>query len=57
LKAVAKPADNAKPNSAEKMQIVANDPVHAQLYQWELEYERRRRKEFTHSKGMDTPTE
>jgi hypothetical protein len=57
LKAVARPTDNAKPISEEKMQIVANDPVHALLYQWELEYERRRGKEFTHSNGMDRPSE
>jgi hypothetical protein len=41
LKAVARPADNAKPTSDEKVQIVANDPVHALLYQWEIEYQKR----------------
>jgi hypothetical protein len=44
LKAVARPCDNAKATSEEKVQFVANDPVHALLYQWELEYERRRGK-------------
>jgi hypothetical protein len=48
LKAVAQPADNAKPISDEKMQIVANDPVHALLYQWELEYQRRLQEQQRH---------
>jgi hypothetical protein len=42
LKAVAQPADNAKPISEEKVQIVERDPVHGQLYQWEIEYQKRR---------------
>ena len=42
MKAVARPSDNAKPTSEEKVQFVANDPVHAQLYQWEIEYHKRR---------------
>ena len=36
LKAVASRPDNSKPK------IVERDPVHALLYQWELEYEKRR---------------
>ena len=51
LKAVARPCEN------ERVQITEHDPVHAQLYQWELEYERRRGKEFTRSKGTDRPSE
>jgi hypothetical protein len=51
LKAVARPCEN------ERVQITEHDPVHAQLYQWELEYERRRGKEFTRSKGTDRPTQ
>jgi hypothetical protein len=35
LKAIARPCDS------ERAQITKHDPVHAQLYQWELEYERR----------------
>jgi hypothetical protein len=50
-KTVAQPADNARPK------IVENDPIHAQLYSWELKYLRRRGKEFTRSKGMDRPSE
>jgi hypothetical protein len=35
----------------EKAQVVERDPVHAQLYSWELKYHQRRRgKEFTRSK-------
>jgi len=41
LKAIARPRDNAKPTSEEKVQFVANDPVHAQLYQWEIAYQKR----------------
>jgi hypothetical protein len=44
---VAKPDDNTKLMGKEKRQIVATDP----------EYERRRRKEFTQSNGMDRPSE
>jgi len=42
LKAVARPADNAKPISEQKGHIVENDPVHRELYQWEIEYHKRR---------------
>jgi hypothetical protein len=42
LKAVAQPADNAKRIDEKKVQIVERDPVHAQLYQWEIEYQKRR---------------
>jgi hypothetical protein len=49
LKAVAQPGAKAKPIGEEK-----HDPVHAQLYEWELEYRRRRK---ARNKGMDTPSE
>jgi hypothetical protein len=42
LKVVAQPADNAEPIGEEKVQIVEHDPIHGQLYQWELEYQKRR---------------
>jgi hypothetical protein len=42
LKAVARPADNAKPISEQKGHIVEDDPVHRELYQWEIEYHKRR---------------
>ena len=37
LKAVARPCEN------ERVQITEHDPVHAQLYQWEIEYRKRQR--------------
>jgi hypothetical protein len=42
LKAVAQPGDNAKLVGEDKPKIVEHDPVHGQLYEWELEYQRRR---------------
>jgi hypothetical protein len=49
LKAVAQPADKAN-----KPKIVEHDPVRAQLYQWELEYQKRQRARANeHSDGRD----
>ena len=49
LKAVARPADKAN-----KPKIVEHDPVRAQLYQWELEYQKRQRARANgHSDGRD----
>jgi hypothetical protein len=42
LKAVAQPGDNAKLVGEGKPKIVEHDPVHAMLYSWELEYQKRR---------------
>ena len=41
LKAVTKPGDSAKLVGGSK--IVEHDPVHAMLYSWELEYQKRQR--------------
>jgi hypothetical protein len=40
LKTVTQPGDNARVVGGEK--VVYHDPVHGQLYQWELEYQKRR---------------
>jgi len=42
LKAVTRAADNAKPISEQKGHIVEDDPVHGELYRWEIEYHKRR---------------
>jgi hypothetical protein len=52
LKAAAQPADNAMPIGEEK-----HDPIFEQLYEWKLECQRRRGKEFTRSKGKGRPSE
>ena len=57
LKAVTAPDDHAKVVGEEKVQVVEHDPIFGKLYEWELEVQRRRGKEFTRSKGMDRPSE
>jgi hypothetical protein len=42
LKAVAKPGDDAKLVGEEKVPVVEYDPIRGKLYEWELEYQRRR---------------
>ena len=42
LKAIAQPGDSAKLIGEDKPKIVEHDPVHDQLYQWELAYQKRR---------------
>ena len=48
------PGDDAKPIGEENVQVVERDPVHGQLYEWELEYRRRQKARI---KGTDRPSE
>ena len=48
------PGDNARLIDGEKIEVIERDPVHGQLYEWELEY---RRQQKARSKGTDRPSE
>src|SRR3974377_2332596 len=42
LKTVVQPSDATKAVGDDKTKIVEHNPIHGQLYEWELEYQRRR---------------